>query len=58
MSAVTTLLFTAAVGFLATALVTAGEAGQEARPRPRHPHRRDDQSATDRLDDLMMESSK
>jgi hypothetical protein len=58
MSAVTTLLFTAAVGFLATALVTAGEGGQAAPPRPRHPHRRDDQSATDRLDDLMMESPK
>lgn len=55
MSAVTTLLFTVAVGFLAAALV-APEGEQPAAPRPRRPHRRDD-TPTSRLDD-MMETSK
>jgi hypothetical protein len=50
-SAVTTLLFTVAVGFLAAALV-APEGEQPAVARPRNPHRRDDEP-TDRLDDLM-----
>jgi hypothetical protein len=58
MSAVTTLLFTAAVGFLAVALI-APEGEQPAPPKPRRPHRRDDDdAATDRLDDMMMETTK
>ena len=54
-SAVTTLLFTVAVGFLAAALV-APEGEQPAAPRPPRPHRRDD-APTSRLDDIM-ETSK
>ena len=55
-SAVTALLFTAAVGFLATALVAPGAEGPVHRSG-RRPAPRDDEE-TQNLDDMMMEKSK
>ena len=56
-SAVTALLFTAAIGFLAAALAAPRDSAP-VEPQHREPARHDDDDETRSLDDLMMENSK
>lgn len=58
LSAATTLLLNVAVGFLAAAFVVPKDEAPADHPHPRRPSRRNDDDATHKLDDMMMEKSK